>query len=94
LAQGLYSVVFYNPNKSYIIKINKSEDKAFAHYVSIIHGSRNPHFPKISDKKELKIGNETYYIYLIEKLTKVPSKIAHKLLIIFKKFIIIHAHLY
>ena len=68
LDEGLYSMVFYNSNKSYILKINNTEDDAFHHFVNIIHLYKNPHFPKISDMKELTINDKTFHIYLIESL--------------------------
>lgn len=73
LTKGTFGAVYYNPNKSYILKIIFRPDNAYAHYVSIIHNKRNPHFPKISDMKELTIGKDTYYVYLIEKLRKIPE---------------------
>jgi len=71
---GVYSSVWSNPKKSYILKINKIPDPGFDHYVSVIKGSRNPHFPKISDRRQIFITGRSYYAYLIEKLEEFPNR--------------------
>jgi len=73
LDEGVYSSVWGNVKKSYILKINKVPDRAFDHYVNIIKKSKNPHFPKISDMREIAIGPKIYCAYLIEKLFKIPG---------------------
>lgn len=65
---GYFSDVYGNPNKDYILKINKRPDSAYNAYVALIKKSNNPHFSKISDLKVLNIKGQKYYIYLIEKL--------------------------
>ena len=69
---GMYSGVYYNPRKSYVLKINKREDYAYQFYVNLIHRHPNKHFPIISDMKVMKIGNFNYRVYLIEKLHRLP----------------------
>jgi hypothetical protein len=78
IGAGVYSMVFENGNKPYILKVNKRQDKGYMAYVSLIKRSRNPHFPKISDQKMLEVidrfGNQVqYYVYLIEKLQVMPE---------------------
>ena len=72
LDEGAFSKVFENPKKNYILKINSSPDVAYARFVDIIHKHRNKHFPKISDMKQIEFENRNYFIYLIEKLNKMP----------------------
>jgi hypothetical protein len=66
--QGLYSSVYVNPNKNYVLKLNKHPDPGYAKYVTLIKNYKNPHFPIISDLKQININNKIYYVYLIEKL--------------------------
>ena len=68
LDNGLYSTVYANPNKPYILKVNNRPDRAFAWFALLTHKFPNIHFPKIGNAKFTKIGNFNYYIYLIEKL--------------------------
>ena len=85
---GAYSSVFVNPNKNFVVKTTQNADRGYAHYVDLIKRSRNPHFPKISDKKKLLVPSkpyeswhgsmiqgpdEDYYIYLIEKLYPIDD---------------------
>ena len=65
---GLFSDVYENPLKPYVIKINKTPDPAYARYVKLIHTHPNIHFPKIGDMKRLKVIDENYFVYLIERL--------------------------
>ena len=69
---GAYSSVYKNPNKSFVLKINKRPDKGYEEYVNVIKRYRNKHFPRISDMKVMKIGKDNYYVYLIEKLKALP----------------------
>jgi hypothetical protein len=78
IGQGSFNVIYANKNKSYVLKINTTRDRAFETYSKIIHKIPNIHFPKISDEKQLKIGNRYYNIYLIEKLIKIPRQRAGK----------------
>jgi hypothetical protein len=73
ISKGYFSMVFDNPKKEYILKVNMRPDSAYAHYVKIIHENPSVHFPKISDKKRLIIGYKSYYVYLIEKLQSVQE---------------------
>lgn len=68
IGDGAFSVVYENPKKSYVLKINVRPDPAFQHYVNLTKRFKNRHFPKISDVQEFKVGIDTYYVYLIEKL--------------------------
>jgi hypothetical protein len=70
---GMYSNVFLNPTKNYVLKINMREDIGYQRYVELIHRSRTIHFPKISDEKFLTLGGDTYGMYLIEKLRHLPK---------------------
>jgi hypothetical protein len=80
---GYFSKVFVNPNKNYVLKINSIPDKGYETYVELIKHHRNPHFPIISDIKQLTINNEIYYAYLIEKLKPIHALIAKKYVSIF-----------
>ena len=77
LSGGSFSTVFQNPKKNYILKINKRHDEGYEHFVKLIHQHRNKHFPKISDMKMLTVKDD-YYVYLIEKLNKIPERTASK----------------
>ena len=70
---GANSMVFANPKKSFVIKINKFPDKGYARFVEVIHEHPNKHFPKISAMKSLKMGKCIYYVYLIEKLKPIKN---------------------
>lgn len=79
VSEGSYSLVFSNPAKSYILKVNKRPDPAFAKFAALARRSKNSHFPKISDMKRLRLYKNTYHIYLIEKLVPVAKSIAQNL---------------
>lgn len=68
LGDGLYSIVYTNPRKSYVLKINKIFDSGFEAFAQFVKSHPNKHFPKIGDVKQVKYANERYYIYCIEKL--------------------------
>jgi len=79
IGEGTYSYVFENSEKPYILKVNKREDKGFMAYAELIKKSRNPHFPKISDRKSLEVEDVDGYrrifqVYLIEKLRVMPAR--------------------
>ena len=65
---GRVSMVYTNPNKPYVLKINYTYDRGFAWYAMLTHKFPNPHFPVIGNMKLVKIGKVSYYVYLIEKL--------------------------
>ena len=71
LGEGYYSKVFCNEHKDYVLKINTLPDPAYQYYVKTIKKYCNPHFPRISNMKELKVDGNTYYVYVIEKLHKI-----------------------
>ena len=68
-----YSKIFVNSAKPYIIKVNKKPDRAFAWFAFLTRKFPNIHFPKIGDAKVIKVKNQKYYVYLIEKLEEVNS---------------------
>ena len=70
---GSFSVIYWNPRKSYVLKINRVEDDSYQNYVKLIHTYSNKHFPRIGDMKVLRIGKINYYVYLIEKLQTLPK---------------------
>ena len=76
LNSGVYSSVFSNPTKSFVLKINKRPDPGYQRYVNIVKSHRNKHFPIISDIKKMEIAGNIYYVYLIEKLISIPAKMA------------------
>jgi hypothetical protein len=69
LNDGHFSAVFTNDKKPFVLKINKSPDKGFEHYATLIKDFDNVHFPKIGDMKVMNINGRKFYIYLIEKLS-------------------------
>lgn len=73
LNQGMYSKVFANPKKNYVIKINSRIDEGYQHFVTLIKRNRNKHFPRISDVQQIYIDKKPYFIYLIEKLEPIPE---------------------
>lgn len=83
LGAGSFSSVFQNPKKNYVLKINKRHDEGYEHFVRLIHRYPNKSFPRISDMKNLDIDGENYYVYLIEKLSKIPERTAEKYAYIF-----------
>lgn len=73
LDEGQFSMVFSNPKKTYILKINEEPDPAFAEYINLIKKHKNKHFIRVSDVKQMQVSQSMYYIYLIEKLSKIPT---------------------
>ena len=69
-----YSNVYCNPKYRYVLKINKRPDIGYENYVQLIHKKRNKHFPHISDRKEIMVGGEKYYAYLIEELYHISDR--------------------
>jgi hypothetical protein len=69
---GVFSSIYGNPKKSFVLKVNKREDKGYERYATIIKKNPNKFFPKISDMKVMKIGKNNYCVYLIEKLEEIP----------------------
>lgn len=63
--EGVYSEVYYNPKKNLILKVNKKEDPAYDYFVGLTKTYESKHFPRISDKLDIKNG---YSAYLMEKL--------------------------
>ena len=85
MERGKFSVVFENPKKNFILKVNIQPDAGYDHYVDIVKSSRNPHFPKISDKKTLDLSGEggrgeIFSVYLIEKLYKISDRSERQML--------------
>ena len=68
LGDGLYSTVYTNPKKSYVLKVNKISDLGFESFAQFVKKHPNKHFPKIGDVKKVRYSKENYYIYCIEKL--------------------------
>lgn len=46
LARGFFSSVFYNPKKSYVLKVTTLEDKGYAAYVNLIKNTQINIFQK------------------------------------------------
>lgn len=74
IGSGVFSSVFSNPRKPYIIKVNDGVDKAFAIFAKFAKKFPNIHFPMIGEMKQFKYKNKIYYIYLIEKLYPIGNK--------------------
>lgn len=73
VGQGAYSIVLDKPNSKFVIKANLKPDPGFSQFALICHKYNNPHFPVISEVRQIKVGNIILYIYMIEKLRK-PSE--------------------
>ena len=70
---GAFSAVFVNPSRNYIIKINRRQDTGFSAFVNLVkRNPKQPHFPKISYRKKIEVGDTIHEIYLIEKLEPFP----------------------
>ena len=82
-----YSNVYCNPKYRYVLKINKRPDIGYENYVQLIHKKRNKHFPHISDRKEIMVGGEKYYAYLIEELFHIDDSRAKHLSSIYRDYI-------
>ena len=87
LNSGAYSDVYKNPRKNYVMKVTTEPDYGYAKYVDLIKRSRNPHFPKISDRKTFTVRGDDYDIYLIEKLRHLEWDIATQYVNIFRNII-------
>lgn len=72
---GVYSDVFVNPSKDYILKINTRRDLGFLWFMFLAHKYPNPHFPRIMDVAVAAKDNEgeKLYIYKLERLEQVPK---------------------
>jgi hypothetical protein len=77
---GSFASVYGNKSKPYILKKLNDPDICYEAYVRLIHRHPNKHFPIISDMKKLRFNGNNYYVYLIEKLYKIPWGIAGKLM--------------
>ena len=73
---GLFSQVYVNDNKSYVLKINTHPDQAFDKFVKFTKKMKSPYLPKILDRKYFTKNGKVYYLYLIEKLVPCPKEIA------------------
>jgi hypothetical protein len=76
---GSFSIVYENPKKNYVLKVNKTQDTGYALFVNLIRKYPNKHFPKISDLKRMEIDGSLYYIYLIEKLSEFIHPYAYSI---------------
>ena len=85
--EGMYSDVYENASKSYILKINRSQDLAFDDFVKLTHKFKNKHFPKISDQKEINIDGRKYYIYAIEKLYPLDEYNGNRVYFLIHRFV-------
>ena len=74
---GASSTVYINPQKNYVVKMNNYTDPEFDFFAQLTKKHPNKHFPKISNRRGFSENGgrgTTYYIYLIEKLYKLPYK--------------------
>lgn len=69
--EGSYSKVFTNDKKHYVMKVNHRPDPAFSDFAALVKSHPNPHFPKIGKMQTFEVYDDTYYVYLIEKLEKI-----------------------
>lgn len=77
LDYGLYSAVFYNSSKPYILKVNKRNDRAFSWFVMLTRKFPNKHFPIIGNMKIITIKHppeRDYMKYLPYAVGKRPPE--------------------
>jgi hypothetical protein len=84
---GAYSFVYINPDKPYVLKINRVYDRGFARFVLITKKHPNKHFPNIGNMKLLTADGKKYYIYLMEPLESLHNSIFSRILVIFLKIL-------
>ena len=77
---GAYASVYGNKSKPYILKKLNEPDMGYETYVRLIHRHPNKHFPIISDMKKLRFNKDNYYVYLIEKLYRIPYRKGNQIL--------------
>lgn len=87
IGNGAFSLVFGNMVKPYVLKVTYESDPGYAEYVNLIHNHPNKYFPQISDMKILKVYDEEYHIYLIEKLKRIDFENAMPYLQFIRKVI-------
>ena len=80
MGRGVFSMVFENFQKQYVLKVTLNPDPGYAEYVKIIKDNPNVHFPRISDLKSMNIDGHEFYVYLIERLKPIAD--SHRALII------------
>jgi len=73
LGNGYFSLVFSNPKKNYVLKVNLVNDPGYIEYVKLIKSHPNKYFPHISDMKILEVNGEEFGIYLIERLKEMDT---------------------
>jgi hypothetical protein len=92
MGAGVYSTAYGRNDKSYIIKANFYPDPAFDDFVQLTHKFKNKHFPKISDRKEIVVHGDKYYIYTIEKLNPINQYTRNKTCVLIDRYIIVHQY--
>lgn len=50
IGYGSYANVYHKPGEPYVLKLFKTADIAFQHYLNLITKVRNPHFPIVKGK--------------------------------------------
>jgi len=70
---GSFSTVYENATSPYLLKVNKYPDVGYSTFAKIAQAHPNKHFPKIGKIKKYEYDDDTYYIYLIEKLKEIPG---------------------
>lgn len=72
--RGVYSTVYKNPTKSYILKVNHRFDSGYQRYVDFVNEHKNnKYLPKIIAKEFVIKSRKKYYLYFIEKLKYFPK---------------------
>jgi len=69
LGHGLYANVWWRKDKSYVLKLVSSNDRAYARYVRMCMSNPNPHFPKF--RGSFMRVNDNYNAIRMEKLSPV-----------------------
>ena len=76
---GYFSQVYDKLGSPYVLKINTRTDTGFDSFAKFCQKMNSPYLPKIHDRKYFTKNDKTYYIYMIEKLSKCPNALADKI---------------
>jgi len=87
IAKGAFSAVYRKPAEPFVLKFNTRPDIGFALYARLIRKFNNTHFPVISDQKTIEVGEHRYFLYLVERLNKIPVRPAKKIVLWIKQCI-------
>jgi len=70
---GHFALVFENPNKNYVIRVEYNKDLGFEEFYEFVKNHKCKYLPKIK-KDSIRNGGEIKNIYLIEKLMPLKDE--------------------